>query len=317
MIATDGKEFTLGVDFDRKAGDLAVVSELIAKPGTALAKTHRDAKPTVSRLGTLSKDAAFFLGMTSEMPKPLEFEKDFGSVAEEIQKTLQRDNIKIETEKIEKLLKDLIAAVDPESFDFAVALYPAKDQKSAFVAGIGIRDGRKGDALVQELMKLIPKDQLDAIKISTEKLGLATAYRIEPTNNVDPELKMLFGKAEVLLVVAPDKVFVGMGPDVESRIKAAMDGKPERAPLFVIDMSLADLLLLLEAAAKNDQERAEVKKVREALGKDLVRMRLFHVTRTTGDSVKYRAGIDILTPIKWAVALQKAGINIMPKPVKP
>src|SRR5207253_2380907 len=47
MLWTDAREMTLGLDFDRKSGDLAFVMENIPLPGTPLAKEYREAKPTV------------------------------------------------------------------------------------------------------------------------------------------------------------------------------------------------------------------------------------------------------------------------------
>ncbi|HKA08221.1 MAG TPA: hypothetical protein VKD71_13260, partial [Gemmataceae bacterium] len=316
MILTDGREFVLGVDFDRKTGDLAIVSEMSARSGTPLAKAHKEAKPTVSRFVGLAKEAALYFGLSCELP-PFDWENDLGPAVEELQKTIQKDGVRIEKERLEKLLKDLISAIDRDRIDLAVAVFPVGEKRISFVGGIGVKDGRKADAALAEFRKLTPKEDRDAIKITSEKLGSAVIHRLESTKAFDPEITKLFGKPEVVLGFAADRMLFGMGEGVDTRIKAALAAQSEPSPMFVVDLAFAKLLSLMEATAKDDAERAQMKKVLAVLKDDPGRMRLFHLSRTTGESIKYRVGIDILTPLKWVVALQKAGIDLSPGAAPP
>jgi hypothetical protein len=315
-LLTDGRELTIGIDFDRKAGDLAIILEAAARPGTPLAKAYREAKPTTSRFASLEKDAAMFFGLTFELPPLPDFDKELAQAAEELHKTIQKDGVKVEKGQVEQILKDMVAAADLERFDLAVAVYPGKSGQMSFVAGFGIKDGAKGDAVLAEVQKLMPKDGTEPVKFTTEKIGRTTFYRGEPAK-IDPEIKAMFGSSQVTFAVAPDKLLLGMGADADSRIKAVAEAKPSASPLAVLEMSFGQLLPILEATTKDEKERDEMKKVRAELKDDAGRMRLFHLTRTTGESIKYRAGIDLLTPLKWAVAMQKAGIDLTPKIAPP
>src|SRR5262249_48599072 len=87
MAARDGQQCKMGVEFDRKSGELTVVTELAPKPGTALAREYRQAKPTTSRFAEFAKDAAVFISQTAAVPLA-PFAEDLSKPAQELQKSL-------------------------------------------------------------------------------------------------------------------------------------------------------------------------------------------------------------------------------------
>jgi hypothetical protein len=315
-VYRDGREFTLGLDFDRKAGEVALTVEIIPMPGTELAKEYREAKPNLSRFAALNQGETAYVGSACGLPLAMMFdEKERDKAVEELQKKLTQAGIKIDKAMAVKAMKIFAAAAPTDDTDFALILYPGEKGKDAILFGLHIKEGAKAEAALVELIKELPADVRDRVKLNAGKIGSANVHRIELGKDAPENFRKLYGTTEVAVVVAPDALYAAIGADAEGRIQAALRAKPKEAPLFTLDTAVAVLPRVMEGTASDDKQPTINKKALESLGKPTDRLRLVHLTRSSGESVKYRFGVNLVAILQIANAVSSTDSGT--KPSKP
>ena len=85
--------------------------------------------------------------------------------------------------------------------------------------------------------------------------------------------------------------------------------------MVIVAGSLAKFWPVVDAVAEGKEEKEQVKKFREALGNELDKFRLFQLTRTPGESIKYRFGVDAVKIVRVAWAIRT--VESQAEPAKP
>lgn len=318
MVLEDGREWTLGLDFNRKHGELALVTEILPKPGTPLAKKYQEAKPTTSRFAGMAHGAALFMGQRYAIPVFDDLIKELDKSVDEFHAELAKLGITADKEQLAKLMRTIIACANTGVTDAGIAIYIGADRKATAIYAIRIKDGEKAEQAVDEFVKSLPEKERDRIKLNAGKIESVNLHRIDLGKDAPEPVQKIFGKAEATLAIGHDILAAAIGPDADKQIKAMLGDKPQPASLFVIEASLARLWPVFEQLATTDDQREMLKKARQSLGTDFDQVRLLQLTRTPGESMKYRLGIDLI-PIARVVGtlIRSAPKEETPKELKP
>src|SRR5207253_19961 len=159
------------------------------------------------------------------------------------------------------------AAASTDDTDLAFVLFPRKDGKETGLFAVHIKDGAKAEAALTDLVKELPAEARERVKLNAGKIGSLNVHRIDLGKDAPEDFQKAYGTTEFAAVIAPDALYLAIGADAEEWIKAALTTKPAPAPIFTGDASIATLRYTMERTAKDEKARAEMKKTLDFVGK--------------------------------------------------
>jgi hypothetical protein len=285
-LLQEGGELSLFLDLDRKAEELSLSARLTAKSGTKLAEN-------LAELGRVKSLTAAVLGGDSaarflvHVSLPERLRKALDPVVDDtFKKAVENERDPTKREHARKLLNALAPTLKAGELDQAFDLRgPSKDGLYGMIAALKVKDGLALEKTLKGLVKDLPAEARDRIKIDADKVGTVNVHRLEVADQLDKEAKQLFGANPVYLAFRDDAVFVTAGDQGQSLLKEALAREPRVAKLVDVEMSMARLVPLMA-----QDNPAAPKAAKEAFGTDKGGDRI-RLTLEGGDALKLRLGV--------------------------
>jgi hypothetical protein len=142
------------------------------------------------------------------------------------------------------------------------------------LGAVGIKEGKKINAAIAELVNLYVRDTGDtqSVKLNFAQVGQFTLHQID--RSLPPEAEKYFGSRSLWLAVSDDLLVLSAGPDA-SVLRNALTLKPVAAPALSLDVSLVGLARLANQNVTPQQVNAAVSQIfgpGGPVGKDMLRL---------------------------------------------
>jgi hypothetical protein len=257
-LFNDGRELTIKFDLDRKANDLSVELSLDGKPGSKLAGTIADLGKTTSLFaGLVGKDSAASVLLTYTLPERLR--KALAPVIDEgISNVLEKQADQPHQALVEKMLKVLAPSLKAGEIDAAIDLRgPSAKKHYTLVAGIKLRNGKEVEKTVKEVVKDLPDQIRDAIKLDAQKVGEVNIHSVDIDRFLDDSAREMFGNEPIYFAVRANAIYLAAGENSLKAIKEALAAKPGTTRMIHIDLSMARLAQLMARDNPDAPQAAE------------------------------------------------------------
>lgn len=243
----DGETLGVRVSAEPKTADFKLEYTVTPKAGSQLAKDVKAVKPTQGRFQQLvTKDAVggMWLSLGTSLPKSVR--ETGGPFAADLLDMLGKDAPDEVKAVLTEFCKGANAAMVDGKVDAGMALLgPDKDEHYNAVLGVGLADPAAVDKAFRAMVKGLPKEVQEMIKLDAEKAGDLSAHTFTAPDGTDWMEKMFGKKATVRVAFGKDAVYAAVGPDGLAEIKRAAglkaaDGKRMD---FVVNGAKASKLL--------------------------------------------------------------------------
>jgi hypothetical protein len=299
-LFNDGRELNLKIDLDRKANDLSIELTLDGKPGSKLAGAIADLGKTTSLFaGLMGKDSAASLLLSYTLPQRLR--KTLApAIDDAINNILDKQNDETRRSLTEKLLKVLAPSLKAGAIDAAIDLRgPSSKKHYTLVAGIKLKNGKEVERTIKEIVKDLPEEIRDVIKLDAHKAGDVNIHGVEVDRFLDDAAREMFGEEPIYFAVRSNAIYLAAGENSLKAIKEALDAKPGTTRMIHIDLSMAKLARLMARDNPDAPKAAE-----EAFGKEQEGDRI-SITLEGGKALKAKLSIKPMV-LKFFRLLEEA-----------
>lgn len=220
-IVNDSQELTFNLEIDQKQHNVALDLALKAKDGSALAKSFNSFGAGRSMFSGLAKDS--MMNLLLYIPLADELRNQFGKALEEgFKEALAKEKDPQKKALAEKFFKTLEPTLKSEVIDVAFAVHPAKDKKIAVVGGFKVKDGKKIEQMVRDVIKDLPANEKKQFTLDKEKVGGLSVHHIKPDEPLDDEAEKVLGSNDVYVAFRDDAVLVSVGQHGLDAMKSAV-----------------------------------------------------------------------------------------------
>ena len=269
MVIEQGAASTVRFDVDRTAGDINVVASFAGKPQSKLAANIASWTNLKGIGASLATDkAAFAASLNVALPENLR--KLAEPVIDELVKKVIADTPDANARPfVEKLAKVVAPTLKSGKLNAGFSIIgPHADGKYSVVAGLEVKDGTAIDTTVKDILKQMPPDVNDKIKVDFSKAGGVNIHRIQEEPGADPEAKKLLGDLAVYVGFRKDALLLATGISGLDTMKAGATAESKAGKLFQAQLAIAQLAPLMVRDNKAAPEVA--KKVFDKSGNDRV-----------------------------------------------
>lgn len=289
MLAQDGKEATLRINFDQASGELTFDVQATPKPGTKLATEIAAIKPTQS-LFTKMVGAEGAINVLSSSLLDAEMTKlAVKKLQDADDDLLETFNIHVDDEKskdeIRKVVRALVPSVEGGNIDMAMTLRPGAKNYTALV-GARLKEGKKIEELVKKAVESLPKDERDKVKLDAHKVAGQSIHSIQTED--DDNVKKVLGDLTIHFGFRDDAVVFGVG---ENSVKAVADALAalslQPAPTVQLDVTAGKLKQMCDAF-----DESVFPMVQGIFGTD-DRLRIYRLTMEGGATLKGNATVSL------------------------
>ncbi len=303
-LIEDSEEVALSANVDQKQHRLVADLALKAKPGSPLAQGFQSFGAGRSMFSGLAQDAAANLLVRVAVPEELrKMQKKIYDLA--INEALQKEPDAKKKALAERVLKTLEPTLLSGVVDYGAALRgPLADKKYVIIGAIQVKEGKKIEQLLRDLLKEIPPRERERVKITELSHGGANIHVVTfPGAPVDAKAKEIIGEPRVHVAFRDDALFVSVGEHGLEVIKQAIDqaGKTSSAATATAPMQLEASVARLMTLVPENREKiaAAVQKVFSGADKDKDRIRL---SVQGGDALRLRLELSTVL-VKLAAEL--------------
>jgi hypothetical protein len=270
-VFEDGEQMTVKFDVDREKNDITVEANLTAKKGTKLAGDIADFAKTKSlAAAVLSSNAA--LSGSTRFTLPKELAKELTNVAvEQAKKDLEKQKDETARRLADNLLTTLLQTLKSGEVDLAFELRgPGEKGKYTLVGAGAVKEGKEIEKSLRDIVKSLPEDARERVKLDIAKEGATAIHSVDIFKDSKDDGRRVFGDGLAYVAIRQDAMFVAVGEDGLSAIKAALKAPAGKGVPLEFSIALARLGPLME----KDQPSAP-KVIEEVFGKtrDADRMR--------------------------------------------
>lgn len=279
QVLTDGKDLGLALNCDQTNHQFTFDFAFSAKPGSPLA----------SQVNELGAARSMFTGLTANsvaslflrLPIPAQLRKEMNQLIDKaVQEAMNQEQSPIKKAIAEKVFQTLEPSLKNDTLDLAVAMHgPLGGEKYALLGALQIKEGKKIELLVRDVLQQMPEAEKKAAKVRLDlaKVGDVNIHSFTPPEQPDANAKRIFGSTEIFVAFRDDAVLVSLGQQGEGVLKKALEslaaGKSMAQGTAMPMKAEASITRLLALAPEEDQERlAEVTKLLD--GKDRIRATL-------------------------------------------
>jgi hypothetical protein len=237
------------VILDVNSGEAAIELALAGNPGSELAKSISERKPSTNKFaGLLTKDTV--AGLKLQLPlfaKEIENSAIIGLEAGQSQ--LKAKLPQTFHGAIDEAFKGLIRTVKDGEFDLAIALRgPDKEGRYAVVGAVAFEDPTALEAELRVLYKNeLPPMFKGFFNLDVAKAGKTNIHQVKLGGLLPPEVQKVFGdEASLTFALAPHGIFFAFGQDAIETLKTALEVKKTQSPVFEIAINPKRLKTLLQ-----------------------------------------------------------------------
>jgi hypothetical protein len=219
---------------------------------------------------------------------PKELAKELTNVAvEQAKQDLKREKDETSRRLGENLLTSVVPTLKSGEVDLAFDLRgPGKKGKYTLVGAGAVKDGKEIEKSLRDIVKSLPEDARERVKLDIASEGGAAIHSLDVfKDSRDEEGPHVFGRGPAYVAIRDDALFVALGEDGLSAIKAALKVPAGEGVPFHFSVSIARLGPLME----KDQPNAP-KVIEDVFGKTKDADRL-HFAVEGGESLKVQTTI--------------------------
>ena len=246
-MANEIDAITLGMAVNDAAGKTYLDVEVTAVPGTQTAEDLARAKPAPSRMsGFYVPEATLTLQSVATMSEDditRTVEAIKGAHEQFVAELANQDLPEEQLAKVKKVIGELVAiatkTVEGGKTDLGASLWLDAD-KAAVVVGSLIVDGKKLEATLKEMLELAVAEspelasmiQLNAAEF--EGVALHTfSMPVPPVDNRETMVELIGETVEAVVGTSDDGVYVAIGRDAMTKLKAALGASKSAAAATV------------------------------------------------------------------------------------
>ena len=253
-----------------------VVLELRVEPvpGSSLSRQVAAWDQSRSLFVTAVKEAAAYLLVNLSLAP--ELRQNLNAVLDKsFQEELDKLEGVVKKAVAEKVYRTLEPTLKQETLDAAVMLMGPRNQRYALVGALQVRDGKRLEGLLRDLVKEMPEADRQKIALDHQRVGNVSLHRLE-LPPLDEEGARLFGSNEAYVAILDQAIFVGLGEQGAEAVQAVLiqagGGSGQPAPVLDLRVAVSRLAWL----SKDDAERlaAAAKKAFSGPGEDTVHLEL-------------------------------------------
>jgi hypothetical protein len=241
-VFKEGEEVNAEVDVDSKTKQLTVDLILRAKANSKLAENIAKMGQRQTLFGgVLDKNAAMNVLVNFDLPP--ELRDALAGVLEDMVKQVAGD-LKDDTKQ--KQAVQLFQAIKPSltsgQIDAAYSLRgPHPSKLFTLIAGFKLHDGDKLQALVGELIKDLPGNELKLIELNADKAGTVAIHKLALQGALNDDGKRMFGDHPIYVAFRNDAFFLALGEEGLETLKQAVTTSAQIQPAAQLDLSAARL----------------------------------------------------------------------------
>jgi hypothetical protein len=259
-IIKDGGRLNMSFNVDREGQKLVAQLDLAGIDNSVLKTDLAELGNLASRFGAWheSGDA---LDLLLHLSLPAKLHDAFAAVMkEQIKKDLAKEENQTKREHAEKLIKAADASIKAGEMDLGLRMIgPDKDSHYTIVGGLKLRDGKKIEEAVKEVISQLPQEKRKDVTLDAEKIGDVSVTRLNVEQKLDRHAKATLGENPIYVAIADDGAFFAAGPDAKKALGNALESKPKASALLELDVQIAKLAPAM-ASHHSDQEAAAIKK---------------------------------------------------------
>lgn len=304
-FVNQGDTLAFDLDYDRKAGELAIDLAVSGQPGTAMAKDLRAFGAMRSRFQGLDRDAN--AALSARFPLSKELGESFARILDDGVKAnegrLKNDGEKEVFRRFNDLIKSALKAPD---LDLGLSIRRGKkagggDSKFLMEFGISLPDSAAAERLARDAVKKFELEKGFTINFDVAKTANGTAIHrmnvpYDEKDREDEYLLKTFGKASLSFAFPRGALVAAFGEDAEEPLRRLVAELSGPRPAGGIDGPAAATVRLAGLAdmADTDRERDQFRKAAENAfkGKDAKRDRAALVIKGTDTGIRIRLAID-------------------------
>jgi hypothetical protein len=262
---------SLRINVDEARHQLTADLKVVPVAGTVMSKQLAAVAQAQSLFTGIVKESAahmsICLPLAYELRRMLDEVLD-SSFQEEVNKL---DSI-VKKAVAEKVYRTLEPTLKQDALDFAVQLAGPHDNRYALVAAVRLRDGKRVESLLRDLVREMPERDRQKIALYHQQLGTVAVHRVE-LPPMDEEGTRVFGASVAYVAFLDNALLVGLGRDGASAIKSALiqlGSTPLPSPVVQVHAAVRRLGPL----AREDAERlaAAMNRAFSQRGDDHVRL---------------------------------------------
>lgn len=325
-LVEDADEVTIGLAIDESQRRLVVDASMTALPGTKTAlEAAANMNPTTNFAGFAKENAAMLVRISAETPEEsrAEQEAQVRAQMEPMRKQIM-DELDSEEELDDKEeARAVIKEAAGEMFDalmetiiagrFDMAMSGIADESNQYVIGAGqIESPEKIESALKKFGELASNEgDAPEVEWNAATHGNANFHklRLPVPEKVKQQRPELGDMVDLVVGIAPQAVYFGLGPDVMPQVTAAMDASAANlgaaTPLAEMDISLNKVL----AAGGNDDDPMQAM-LKDALkgseDSDHVRIKAQGITNGGRYRIEVEEGVLKALGIVGTAAAQKA-----------
>ncbi len=301
LLMREGGAVDLHIGLDRETEDFTISLRIAGKPGSELADCiHELAKVPSLGAALVSDDSA--LDVVVHLRLPEEVRQSLSSEVEELPK---KASARAHSEQQGEIIRTLLTALEPTlkagELDAGLDLRgPSPDGVYTLVAGVRVKDGAGIDKALHQIVKDLPAEARNQIKLDADKAGETPIHRLTP-EKMSKEARRTLGEGPLYIAVREDAVLVAAGDKALEALKEAIAVQPKAGRIVQVEASLKRLAPLMEK--EHPGASAAAQKAFTQKGSDRVRL-----TIEGGDALEVRLSAFALL-IKFADALDKDAVH--------
>jgi hypothetical protein len=258
----EGGALSVEIGHDKATEELFMGTELLPKPGTALAKSWNNLTNSETIGGSMAqKGTVLALSLNLKVPESLL--QTFGTALEEMRdQALAKEKDSAKKELGKSMFDSMMPTLKAGKLDMGMAFIPSKgDDHLSMLLGLRVEEGAKVEELVRKLAAVPTKPDDDKVTLDVGKLGATSLHKVEPGPNADKDAQELLGNGPGFFAVRPDAVLLGAGPEGMNLLKQGIETKTSPAPLLSLGLSFSQF------SRFNSDRNIPRKKVEEAAKK--------------------------------------------------
>jgi hypothetical protein len=263
VFLKEGKSLRLGLDIDRRSGDLSASVIVTAKPGSSMAESIANVGKTKSiSASLLSPESA--LSMVVHVALPENLRKGLEPVIDEgLSKAHKELRDKDHKAFFGTLVKALVPTIKMGELDAGMSVRgPTAKGLYTIVLGMKVKDGAKIDEAAREMLKKAPMQLQEQVTLDADKSGNTSIHKIKPIM-VDTNTKELLGDNPVYIAIRADAVLLAAGDEGLQTLKDVLMAAPVNSKVVRFEAAMARLAPFLAREHKNAPAAAK-----EAFAKD-------------------------------------------------
>lgn len=257
VLFGQGKDVTLRLAVDRKAGEVVVEAAADGKPNSKLAASLTELGQASSLFGRLGgKDAGARVAANLTLPENVR--KALAAVVEErLQKALDGASDATRKEQAQKFFDAVGPSLKTGELDAVIEVRPA-GKLHTLVVGAKIKDGAAIEKAVRELLPELPAGDRARIKLDAATAGTVKVHQIDAKDEYQDAFKEVFGDGPICFALRSDALLVTAGEGALAAIQEAVAAKAGPSAVLAVDLSVRRLAGVL--AAQRDAAAADIEK---------------------------------------------------------